>query len=81
MTTHPGPTFKQAMANVRSDAKTDKRLARQLETMKKWKTARKDAQREARCVLGIDAMHRRGHIPADGQSASPIRFGPPHCIG
>ena len=26
-----GPTFKQAMANVRSDAKTDKRLARQLE--------------------------------------------------
>ena len=43
-----GPTFKQAMANVRSDAKTDKRVARQLETVKKWKTAKKDAQREAR---------------------------------
>ena len=36
------------MAKVRSDAKTDKRLARQLETMKKWKTAKKDAHRESR---------------------------------
>ena len=36
------------MAKVRSDAKTDKRLARQLETMKKWKTAKKDAHRETR---------------------------------
>ena len=38
------------MAKVRSDAKTDKRLARQLETMKKWKAAKKDAQRESRKV-------------------------------
>ena len=36
------------MAKVRSDAKTDKRLARQLETMKKWKTTRRDAKRESR---------------------------------
>ena len=36
------------MANVRSDAKTDKCLARQLETMKKWKTAKNDAKRESR---------------------------------
>ena len=36
------------MAKVRSDAKTDKRLARQLQTMKKWKTAKKDAHRESR---------------------------------
>ena len=43
-----GPTFGEAMAKVRSDAKTDKRLARQLETMKKWKTAKKDAHRESR---------------------------------
>ena len=43
-----GPTFGEAMAKVRSDAKTDKRLARQLETMKKWKTAKNDAKRESR---------------------------------
>ena len=43
-----GPSFGEAMAKVRSDAKTDKRLARQLETMKKWKTAKRDAHREAR---------------------------------
>ena len=33
---------------VHSDAKSDKRLARQLETMKKWKTAKNDAKRESR---------------------------------
>ena len=38
------------MAKVRSDAKTDKRLARQLETMQKWKTAKRDAKRES-CKL------------------------------
>ena len=43
-----GPSFGEAMAKVRSDAKTDKRLARQLETMKKWKTAKIDAKRESR---------------------------------
>ena len=43
-----GPSFGEAMAKVRSDAKTDKRLARQLETMKKWKTAKNDAKRESR---------------------------------
>ena len=36
------------MAKVRSDAKTDKRIARQLETMKKWKAAKKNAHRESR---------------------------------
>ena len=47
-----GPSFGEAMAKVRSDAKTDKRLARQLETMKKWKTAKKDAHRESRKLAG-----------------------------
>ena len=36
------------MANVRADAKTDTRLARQLECMKKWNTAKRDAKRESR---------------------------------
>ena len=43
-----GPSLGEAIAKVRSDAKTDKRLARQLQTMEKWKTAKKDANRESR---------------------------------
>ena len=43
-----GPSLWDAIAKVRNDAKTDKRLARQLETMKKWKAAKTDAHRESR---------------------------------
>merc|ERR1719161_2846253 len=35
----PGPTISEAIKNARQIAKTDKRLARQLDTMRKWRTA------------------------------------------
>ena len=41
-------SMRRPVPSKRSDAKTDKRLARQLETMKKWKTAKRDAKRESR---------------------------------
>tara|TARA_B110001452_G_scaffold123589_1_gene102475 strand:+ start:2946 stop:3557 length:612 start_codon:yes stop_codon:yes gene_type:complete len=44
----PGITFKQAIKNVKSQAKNDKRLASQLKTVQKWKTIRKEAKRDGR---------------------------------